>query len=88
MRPQQIKQENITRFCGKQICAKCKKKHISIYPANTRRCPALGKRWASFVDGGPAPTQHRDNVLCLLGIHDILLISKKLNKVMINSQQY
>ena len=77
----QIKQENITRFCGEKMCAKCKK-NIS-HPANTRRRPPLGQRWASVVDGGPALAQHRDNVPCLLGIHDILPISKKLNKVMI-----
>ena len=70
------------------MCAKCKKQHISLYPANERHRPVLGQRWASVVDGGTAPAQHRDNVSCLLGIHDILPISKKLNKVMIISQQY
>ena len=38
------------------------------YPANTRRSPALGQRWASVLDGGPALAQHRENVSCLLGI--------------------
>ena len=36
------------------MCAKCRKKHISLHPANTRRRPPLGQRWASVVDGGPA----------------------------------
>ena len=80
MRPQ-IKQENI--FVEQNVC-KVQKKHISLYPANERHRPVLGQRWASVVDGGPAPAQHRDNVSCLLGIHDILPIFKKLNRVVIS----
>ena len=53
----QIKQENITRFCGKK-CVQSAKKHISLHPANTRRRPPLGQRWTNVVDGGPALAQH------------------------------
>ena len=79
----QIKQENITRFCGKKCVQSAKEKHISLHPANTRGRPPLGQRWASVLDNGPALAQHRDSVPRLLGIHDILPISKKLNKVRI-----
>ena len=72
----QIKQENITRFCGKKCVQSAKKQHINLLPANTRRRPPLGQRWANVVDGGPVLAQHRDNVPCWPGIHDILPISK------------
>ena len=69
----QIKQENITRFCGKKYVQSAKK-HISLHQQTRDAVP----HWANVVDGGPALAQHRDNVPCLLGIHDILPISKKL----------
>ena len=82
MRPHKLNKKTLPGFVEKNV-RKVQKKHISLHPANTRRRPPLGQRWANVVDGGPALAQHRDNVLCLLGIHDILPISKKLNKVMI-----
>ena len=48
----QIKQDNITRFCGKKNMCKVQKKHISLHPANTRRRPSLGQRWASATHSG------------------------------------
>ena len=83
MRPHKLNKKTLPGFVEKKMCAKCKKKHISLHPVNTRRRPPLGQRWANVVDGAPALAQHRDNVPCLLCIHDILPISKKLNKVMI-----
>ena len=82
MRPHKLNKKTLPGFVEKK-CAQSAKKNISLHPANTRRRPPLGQRWASVVDSGPALAQHRDNVPCLLGIHDILPISKKLNKVMI-----
>ena len=76
------KKEHYPVLWKKNVC-KVQKKQISLHPANTRRRPPLGQRWANVGDGGPALAQHRDNVPCLLGIHDILPISKKLNKVII-----
>ena len=40
---------------------------VKAFPANTRRCPDVGQRWASVVDGGLALAQHRDIISCLLG---------------------
>ena len=82
MRPHKINKKTLSGFVEKK-CVQSAKKNISLHPANTRRRPPLGQRWANVVDGGSAPAQHRDNVPRLLGIHDILPISKKLNKVMI-----
>ena len=82
MRPHKLNKKTLPDFVEKNVC-KVQTKHISLHPANTRRRPPLGQRWASVVDGGPALAQHRDNVPCLLGIHDISPIPKKLNKVMI-----
>ena len=82
MRPHKLSKKTLPGFVEKKLC-KVQKNHISLLPANTRRRPPLGQRWAKVVDGGPALAQHRDNVPCLLGIHDILPFPKKLNKVMI-----
>ena len=83
MRPHKLNKKTLPGFVETKCVQSAKKKHISLHPANTRRRPSLGQRWANVVDGGPALAQHRDNVPCLLGNHDILPISKKLNKVMI-----
>ena len=77
MRPHKLNKKTLPGFVGKKCVQSAKKKHISLHQANTRRRPPLGQRWANVVDGGPALAQHRDNVPCLLGIHDILPISKK-----------
>ena len=82
MRPHKLNKKTLPGFVEKNVY-KVQKNHISLHLANTRRRPPLGQRWASVLDGGPALAQHRDSVPCLLGIHDILPISKKLNKVMI-----
>ena len=84
MRPHKLNRKTLPGFVEQKCVHSAKKQqHISLHPANTRRRPPLGQRWANVVDGGPALAQNRDNVPCLLGIHDILPISKKLNKVMI-----
>ena len=72
MRPHKLNKKTLPGFVEKNVC-KVQKKHISLHPANTRRRPSSGQTLA----------QHRDNVSCLPGIHDILQISKKFNKVMI-----
>ena len=46
----QIKQENITRFCGKK-CVQSAKKH----PANTRRRPSLWRVCNNFSIAGDIP---------------------------------
>ena len=83
MRPHKLNKKTLPGFVEKKCVQSAKKTHISLHPANMRRRPPLGQRWANVVDSGPALAQHRDNVPCLLGINDIFLISKKLNKVMI-----
>ena len=57
----------------------CKVQKKTYKPTPSKQRDAV-PGWASIVVGGPALAQHRDNDSCL-GIHDILLISKKLNKV-------
>ena len=54
MRPHKLNKTTLPGFVEKKNMCKVQKKHISLHPANTRRRPSLGQRWASVVDGGPA----------------------------------
>ena len=62
MRPHKLNKKTLPGFVEKNVC-KVQKKHISLHPANTRRRPLLGQRWANVVDGGLALAQHRDNTI-------------------------
>ena len=82
MRPHKLNKKTLPGFVKKNVC-KVQIKTYKPAPSKHETASPVGQRWANVVDGGPAPAQHRDNDPCLLGILDILRISKKLNKVMI-----
>ena len=66
MRPHKLNKETLPGFGEKNVCI-VQKKHVSLYPANTRRRPSVGQRWASVVDGGLALAQHPKQCLVFAG---------------------
>ena len=82
MRPHKLNKKTLPGFVETK-CVQSAKKTYKPAPSKHETPYSLGQRWANVVDGGPALAQHRDNVPCLLGNHDILPISEKLNKVII-----